>query len=217
MKNVPNFSDARRKIKTGESFDMYVYIFGKAMIFPVSELLRKNPHALDTHHPLRLSIKAPLPNPKDVPLMGVISDKDYVVSNAVEVIIAPPRSRRTSNVDYLSKPDYGKIPKYMKKIRRELEGEKRRDEQLMHEREEATKAKRRLLNMDERRNLVIALKARWGKVNQEYQQITHMTVLDTLSKVKRKERYEKMLEQIEKDISLMDRPESFEIYVDLEC
>ena len=187
------------------------------MNFVVSELLRKDPHALDTHHPLRLNIKAPLPNPKEIPLMGITTDKDYVVSNAVEAILSVPRTVNTSGMDYLSKPDYGKIPKYMKKIRRELEDEKRREEQFLHEQEEATKAKRRLLSMEERRNMVCALKDRWRKVNQEYQQITHMTVLDTLSKVKRKESYEKLLEQIEKDIALMDRPESFEIFVNLEA
>jgi len=182
----------------------------------VSELLKRDPHALETHHPLRLKIKSALPNPKDTPLMGITTDKDYVVSNAVEIILTAPRNHSQPEKDYLSKPDYGKIPKYMKKIRKEIETERIRDEQFKHEQEEAKRAKRRLLDMDERQKLVKALKERWGKVNQEFQQMTHMTVLDTLSKVKRKESFEKLLDEIEKDLALLDRPGSFEIYVDLE-
>ena len=46
--------------------------------------------------------------------------------------------------------------------------------------------------------------------------MTHMTVLDTLSKVQRKEAFEKELVQIEKDMALIDRPEGVDIWVDLE-
>jgi hypothetical protein len=182
----------------------------------VSQLLVEDPNALETHHPMRLTIKPPLPNPNDPPLMGIKSDKDYVVSNAVEVIIAAPKNVCADRTNYLMKADYGKIPKYMKKIRKELEIERYRDEKLKQEQQESLKSKRRVLSIDERRSLLASLKERWNNVNKEYQQMTHMTVLDTLSKVQRKEAFEKELDQIEKDIALFDRPEGVDILVDLE-
>ena len=182
----------------------------------VSQLLLQNPNALETHHPIRLAIKPPLPNPNDSPLMGIKSDKDYVVSNAVDVIITAPKNICMDRTNYLTKPDYGKIPKYMKKIRKELEIERYRDEKLKQEQQESLKSKKRLLSMDERRGLLSSLRARWNTINREYQQMTHMTVLDTLSKVQRKEAFEKELAQIEKDMALIDRPEEVDILVDLE-
>ena len=171
---------------------------------------------MKTHHAARLAMKPPLPQPDEVPLMGVRTDKDYVVSNAVEVILSPPMQCKDLKVNYLNKPDYGKIPKYLDKIRKELEEEEHRKQKQQEENEQSLRSKRRLLGLNERRELVSALKERWNKINREYQQSTHLTVLDTLSKVKRKESFEKDLEQIEKDIALIDRPESVDIYVDLE-
>ena len=171
---------------------------------------------MKTHHAARLVTKPPLPQPDEVPLMGVRTDKDYVVSNAVEVILSPPTQYRDLKVNYLNKHDYGKIPKYLDKIRKELEEEEHRKQKQQEENEQSLRSKRRLLGLNERRELVSALKERWNQINREYQQSTHLTVLDTLSKVKRKESFEKDLEQIEKDIALIDRPESVDIYVDLE-
>jgi hypothetical protein len=117
-------------------------------------------------------------------------------------------------MDYLSKDDFGKIPKYILRIKKDIEKENCIREQIRREEEAAEQAKRRLLPLEERRGIISGLKTRWENVNSEYQQTTHMTVLDTMGKVRRKERFEKELKQIEKDIELLSRNE--DIWIDLE-
>lgn len=61
------------------------------------------------------------------------------------------------------------------------------------------------LTQAERENLLAALKEKWDDTNRRYQLITHMTKLDTIGKVRRKERYEEELAQLEKDISMLSQ------------
>jgi hypothetical protein len=119
-----------------------------------------------------------------------------------------------TETDYLRKPDFGKIPSYIKKIKADIEKENAMSERVREELRTAEAAKRRLLPQTERIAVLKSLKEKWARVNSEYQQITHMTVLDTLSKIRRKETFEAELLQIEKDMALLERNE--DIYVDLE-
>jgi len=45
--------------------------------------------------------------------MGLVSDKNFIVSNAVENILAAPKLPASGNKDYLKKKNYGKVPKYL--------------------------------------------------------------------------------------------------------
>lgn len=114
----------------------------------------------------------------------------------------------------MNKSDYGKIPKYIQRIKKDIEEENEYLVAVKREQEAAERSKRRLLSTEERSSLLNSLKIKWEEVNAEYQQITHMTVLDTLSKVRRKERFEVELKQIEKDMDLLNRKE--DIWIDLE-
>lgn len=58
---------------------------------------------------------------------------------------------------------------------------------------------------EERQQVITGLKAKWESVNTEYQGTTHLTVLDTAGKIRRKEKYEAELSQIEKDIEKLNR------------
>lgn len=42
--------------------------------------------------------------------MGLNSGKNFVSSNAVDVILAVPVNRHRPSVDYLKKEDYGRVP-----------------------------------------------------------------------------------------------------------
>jgi hypothetical protein len=180
----------------------------------VRQLLKDSPDALATSHPIRLVVKPPLPKKDDIPLMGVKSDKDYVTSNAVDAILSVARNPAIQEKDYLKKSDYGQIPKYMMKIRKDIEEEKEVQLKLEQEERDRDKSRRRLLTDTERADILHALRAKWNRINGEYQQITHMTVLDTLGKVRRKESFESELNQVEKDIDLLQRKE--DIWIDLE-
>jgi hypothetical protein len=117
-------------------------------------------------------------------------------------------------VDYLNKPEFGKIPGYITRIKRQVDRENQRIQKEQEAAEAHRQSKQRPLTTDEREEIANGLKAKWQNLNAQYQKITHMTVLDTISKVRRKESYERELDQVEKDIKLLGRNEP--IIVDLE-
>ena len=49
--------------------------------------------------------------------MGLVSDKNYIVANAVENILAAPKMPENKDKDFLKKRNYGKTPQYMQKIK----------------------------------------------------------------------------------------------------
>ena len=55
--------------------------------------------------------------------MGLVSDKNYIVANAVENILAAPKMPANKDKDYLKKKAYGKVPKYLEKIKGEIDDE----------------------------------------------------------------------------------------------
>ena len=121
---------------------------------------------------------------------------------------------KQADVKYVNKADYGKVPKYICKIKDEIKKENTEAARVLAQLEAEKNSKHRLLGFEERSVILEGLKAKWIKMNSGYQQITHMTVLDTLSKLKRKEYFETELKQIENDIKLLERNE--DIYIDLD-
>lgn len=57
--------------------------------------------------------KVPVPLKDEKPIMGLVSDKNFIVSNAVENILAAPKLPTNSDKDFLKKKNYGKVPKYL--------------------------------------------------------------------------------------------------------
>jgi hypothetical protein len=66
--------------------------------------------------------------------MGLVSDKNFIVANAVENILAgkfyaslnkllAPKLPTNTQKDYLKKKTYGKVPQFLQKIKREIEDE----------------------------------------------------------------------------------------------
>lgn len=55
--------------------------------------------------------------------MGLVSDKNFIVANAVENILAAPKVPENQDSDYLKKKTYGNVPKYMQKIKKEIDDE----------------------------------------------------------------------------------------------
>jgi hypothetical protein len=52
-----------------------------------------------------------------------VSKKNYVVANAVDNIIRAPPAPKNTEKAYLSKPDYGKVPIYLSKVKKEIADE----------------------------------------------------------------------------------------------
>jgi len=149
--------------------------------------------------------RPPVPRRDEQPIMNLVSSKNYVVANAVENILAAPKKTGTEVRDYMSKEDYGQVPKYLQRIKADIQDEYDYIAALTQQEEEERAGQVRLLTEEEKGALVCGLKAKWEKVNTDYQATTHITKLDTRGKVRRKEQYEASLQQIERDMEKLNK------------
>eukprot|EP00164_Ancoracysta_twista_P004750 GFYU01006434.1.p1 GENE.GFYU01006434.1~~GFYU01006434.1.p1 ORF type:complete len:253 (-),score=115.45 GFYU01006434.1:286-1044(-) len=147
------------------------------------------------------SRKPQVPNRSEKPIMGLVTTKDFITNNAVENILAVPRKREEEPIRYINKPDYGKTPQYLDKVKNEIEAEYSYLQSLQEQLQEDTmKAEADMYAMTEndKRVLVNGLKAKWQEFQKQYQSLSF--VLDTASKRQRKEYYEKCLADLEASI-----------------
>lgn len=135
--------------------------------------------------------------------MGLRSSKNYIVSNATQAIIQEPKGLKKEERPYIQKETYGKVPEYLTKIKKQVEKEKEVIETCLKEEEEETFT---ILDEEERRSLMDALKRKWDDVNATYQKICHRVSIDSLGDIKRKEAQEAELQQLEDDIQRLSRP-----------
>lgn len=170
----------------------------------LSEMRRENPAQLKPTQ-LRPKHRPPVPaKDEQPPLHALVTNKNFIVANAVETILAAPKKPAEGAKDYLKKEDYGKVPKYLKHIKRDIDNEYEYIRTLQEQSRE-TEGEVQPLDEEERQQLIDGLKAKWEQVNATYQGITHITKLDSMGKVKRKEKSEAELSQIEKDIEKLSR------------
>merc|ERR1712194_753609 len=139
------------------------------------------------------------------PPVNLVSSKNFIVSNAVENILAQPKKTATGAKDYIKKEDYGKVPKYLTHIKNDIEDEFTYIKALQEQQIELSRSRVKPMEEDERVKLIEGLKSRWEQVNNEYQGMTHLTSLDTVGKMKKKEKFEAELSQIEKDIERLNK------------
>lgn len=149
--------------------------------------------------------RAPVPKKDEKPLMGFTSDKNYIVSNAVENILAAPKVKENNSKDYTKKKDYGKTPKYLQKIKKEIDQEYELVREMQMEEEQQKDRDKFLLPDAEREELIAALKKKWEVVHKTYQEITHVQKIDTVGLRRKKETCEQELRQLEKDIEKLSK------------
>jgi len=162
------------------------------------------PHLLQPTQ-LKAKLKPDVPKTSDKPVMNLVTSKNFVVANAVETILAAPKKVTQSAKEYMRKEDYGKVPKYLSHIKKDIEAEYDYIMQMREQEEENQRPQVRPMEEAERLALIAGLKAKWEQVNTDYQGATHLTKLDTHGKIQRKERNEASLSQIEKDIEKLNR------------
>lgn len=157
--------------------------------------------------------RPPVPKRNEQPIHGLKSSKNFIVANAVEVILKAPRTL-AAPADPLKKVTYGRVPKYLNTIKNEIDNEYETLRQLHQEQVDEEDAKRYLLSAQEVKELREGLRRKWEAVNKEYQSVTHISKVDTLGLKRKKEGCEKELAQIEKDIALLDKAY---VFVDTEA
>jgi hypothetical protein len=157
--------------------------------------------------------RPPVPKRNEQPIHGLKSAKNYIVANAVEVILKAPKTL-PAPVNHLAKTTYGRVPKYLNTIKQEIDDEYETLRTLHQEQVDEEDQKRYLLSAQEIKELRAGLKRKWESVNREYQTVTHISKVDTLGLKRKKEGCEKELAQIEKDMALLDKAY---VFVDTEA
>lgn len=185
--------------------DTYIVRGSKAgQVKTLAEAKKDDPSVLRPSK-LKEKQKASVPKRDEAPVMNLVTSKNFIVANAVETILAAPKRVSDGAKLYLHKEDYGKVPRYLQHIKKDIENEYDYIRQLEQQREDQNQSMVRPMSEEERFGLIDGLKAKWEQVNTEYQATTHLTKLDTIGKTKRKEKYEAELQQIEKDIEKLNR------------
>ncbi len=126
-------------------------------------------------------IKKPsIPNKNDYPIYGFKSDKNYIISNAVDNILMQPKKLRSGSQEIIFHKYYGNIPNYIKKYRMEHENELKNIREIKKRKQEEEDAKQRLLSLNEVNELREGLKKKWEMYNFKYGKLTHKKVFDNL-------------------------------------
>lgn len=107
-------------------------------------------------------------------------------ANAIENILSAPK-RQGGPVDWRKKPDFGRVPTYLKNIQKEIAEEHEYIRSMQEAQTAAAPPGMHLMPEEEKRELIIALKTKWDAVNTEYQKTSTLSLasLDTIGKVKR--------------------------------
>lgn len=135
--------------------------------------------------------------------------KNFIVANAVEAILACPKKVKQDPPNFKDSENYGKVPRYLEKIKADIKEEYEYIQRLQAEEEADRQNQVQEMTGPSRQDLIDGLKKRWEKVNLAYQAQTHLTKLDTLGKIRRKETCEKELSQLEKDIEKLSKARIF--------
>ncbi|XP_063306864.1 enkurin [Pelobates fuscus] len=162
--------------------------------------------------------RPPVPLHTEHPPMGVYSNKSFIKTNVAEAVMAVPKKPQPMLVDtkkgdkllletsglvpkYIKKKDYGSTPEYLVKL----------NEEVMRAQEEYDAYVKQRIKMgamkeisDEERQIVLqGLKKNWEELNHDYQGLS--VVIDTPAKKAYKERLEKELTKLERDIQAMEK------------
>jgi hypothetical protein len=81
---------------------------------------------------MKLIRKDPVPPQIERPVMGQRSDKNFVRENAIENIHTRPPQHKGDQFWFTSKPNYGKIPRYLERTKRQLAKEKADMDNYLH-------------------------------------------------------------------------------------
>lgn len=146
-----------------------------------------------------------MPKRDEKPIHGLVSDKNFIVANAVENILAAPKLPARQEQDFLKKKTYGKVPKYVTKIKQEIEDEYNLVREMQIEEQNERDRQRMLMPEEERQQLITALKKKWEELMRDYQKESHHGKLDTIGKKGRKEVLEAQMDQVEADIKKLQK------------
>jgi len=176
------------------------------------------PEKSDFKYPDEEKRRPTVPNHTEKPVMGIKSNKNFISSNAVENIMSVPKKPAANFADtkhgathpldpsgltpkYIKRKDYGKTPVYLTKRKDEVERAQQEYDQYIQE--SMKRGAMKFLSDNERQNIIAGLKSNWEEIHHQYQGLSVVT--DTAPKKNRKERMEAEMNQLEKDIELLEK------------
>ena len=124
--------------------------------------------------------KPPIPTINDRPIQGLKSNKNYILSNAIDNILMRPKKMRNNSCEDIHHKFYGKIPNYIKKFRLQKENEINNEKELNRKMKEEEDAKKKILSQEEVEKLREGLTKKWQAYNYRYGNITHKKLFDNL-------------------------------------
>jgi len=150
--------------------------------------------------------KPKVPDRTELPVMGLVTSKNFIKANLLSSILQEPKKTLPQNESEVQKhAEYGKVPEYLETVKKEVQDEYNYIKEMDSCKETAHAGDVKLLPEEDKQALLRQLKDKWELINHEYQTITHLVKLDTIGKVRRKERYEADLAQLEKDIEKISK------------
>jgi hypothetical protein len=145
--------------------------------------------------------RAAVPKREEKPIMGLKTDKNFVVANAVEAILAAPKRPPASADRAVERQTYGQLPEYLQEIKAQL---KSAASAHAHDQERAAAAsKAQELSDAEVNELRDQLVARRAVLNKQY--LTLSVNLQTSGQLKRKEHLERDLQAVENAIAKLSK------------
>jgi hypothetical protein len=85
---------------------------------------------------LKTKTRAPVPKRDEKPVMGLSSNKNFITTNAVEVILAKPKKVPQEEFVWTSRPGYGSVPVYLRRNKAKIREEREQLETYMRLRHE---------------------------------------------------------------------------------
>jgi hypothetical protein len=154
--------------------------------------------------------KPAVPKVHEKPIMGLVTDKNFVVSNAVDNILSQPKKTDSQEPNWLKKPEFGKTPMYLSKIRKEIMDEYEYIQEMQNHQQNRGNKELRAISEKERDQLIEQLKEKWATLNKKYQGISFSMPSDKVH-VQRKEALEAEMDKIEQDIQKLSKRQIFVI------
>jgi hypothetical protein len=146
------------------------------------------------------------------PVMGLMSEQNFVKANAVDVIKSTARKKAPPEPPAHHHSDFGKTPKYLQRIKSQVADEYNYVNEMNKSQVSSEEPRLRLMTENEKRELINGLRSKWEDIHKMYQSLTFN--IDTVTKTQRKEGLEAQMEVIEKALAKLSK-RSIYVYDDL--
>jgi hypothetical protein len=151
--------------------------------------------------------KPPVPAINEAPMLGLSSNVNFIHENRRRAMSLKPKPR-TEPANFLKKKDFGQSPEYLETVKSTINKEMEYLNMISQAQNRQVSSKYELPK-DDVEELKAALMKKYNEVNKEYQGITHVSKVYSEGIKRRKERCEKELAQIERDLKLLNKENIF--------